>query len=304
MLENLIINNFASGHEPAMKDDHKSFIMMTCQRTLVRSFGESQIKIPLDGSIFHEQFQGTEAYTFLLEIICGLKSKLVGENEIVGQFKSSYKDYVSTPHKCSSLLRIIEKLLKDSKDIRTNYLLGLSQKTYSSIARKHIVGKFKADSVVVMGSGQLAEDLINQFKKKITVYICARNTERVQELSQEHQIEVIPWGDIEKLRSFPFIANSIGFKGTLFDQGFFTPWAAMHTSKLFIDLGSPSAIKTELDYESGVMKLDDVFKEGAVHEDHKKNQIVIARTEMKKIVSKRDEVFKFNTLKKKNFNYV
>src|SRR5690606_16003183 len=116
----------------------------------------------------------------LLEIICGLKSKLLGENEIVGQFKASYHNYASTKNKSTELLRIIEKLFKDAKEIRTDYLLGLCQKTYSSIARKHIVSINKADHVLILGSGQLAEDLINQFKKKVTVFISARNTQKVE----------------------------------------------------------------------------------------------------------------------------
>ncbi len=94
MLEKLIINNFTSGHEPVLSDDHKSFVMKTCQRTLVLSFGECNVSKPQNTEVSHEIYHGTEAYTYLLEIICGLKSKLVGENEIVGQFKTSYKEYV------------------------------------------------------------------------------------------------------------------------------------------------------------------------------------------------------------------
>ncbi len=289
MLDKLVLNNFESGFEPEINPAHKTFVMSTCQRTIVLNFDHN----PFDS---HEltnktHLSGNEAYEFLLEIICGLQSKLVGENEIVNQFKAAYQEYVNASQKCSNLLSIIEKLFKDAKEIRTNYLIGLSQKTYSSIARKHIVNKFNADSVLILGSGQLAEDLINQFKKKITVYISARNTEKVLELAKKHNVEIIPWGYHENLLKFPFIANSIGFKGVLFNQDFFKDWALRHDQKLFVDLGSPSAVDTDFTYGDGVMKLDDVFKEGAIHETQKLNQVDKARRAMKGIVEKRNQVF-------------
>lgn len=308
MLEQLKLNNFNSGFDPALSND-KSFVMKTCQRTIVLSYDHNPLEQINDADI-HEYLEGKDAYSFLLEIICGLKSKLVGENEIVGQFKDAYKEYVSQDEKCSKLLQIIEKLFKDAKEVRTKYLLGLTQKTYSSIARKHIVSKHKADSVLILGSGHLAEDLINQFKKKTNVYISARNTERVQELAKLHGLTIVPWGDTSKFLDFPFIANSIGFKGVLLDEIFFQDWIQKHERKLFVDLGSPSAIQTDFSYNQGVMKLDDVFGEGAIHETHKKNQIEIARTAMEGIVTKRQEVFRKKTSnnnytpKKANLAYV
>jgi glutamyl-tRNA reductase len=291
MLDNLVLHNFPSGYEPQLKPGMNPFIMSTCQRTLIVHYGKDPM-LPITAGEKFECKIGNDAYAYLLEIICGLKSKMVGENEIVGQFKQAYKSYVQYDQKNSKLLAIIEKLFKDAKEIRSNYLLGLSQKTYSSIARKHIVSKHKADSVLILGSGQLAEDLINQFKKKINVFISARNQEKVLELASEHNIEIIPWGDEEMLKKFPYIANSIGFKGTLLDEDFFHRWSRKHDRKLFVDLGSPSAIETQLNYNQGVMKLDDVFEEGAVHETHKKQQIEKARMALDGIVEKRHRVFK------------
>lgn len=291
MLEQLVLNNFESGFTPSLEASESAFVMSTCQRTLVLNYNHNPFQnLNLDTQ--NANLTGNDAYTYLLEIICGLKSKLVGENEIVGQFKTAYQDYVKKEKKCSNLLVIIEKLFKDAKEIRTNYLIGLSQKTYSSIARKHIVNKFQAETVLIIGSGQLAEDLINQFKKKTKVYISARNTEKVKELAKLHKVEIVPWGYHESLLRFPFIANSIGFNGVLFNEDFFSDWAKRHDRKLFVDLGSPSAVQTYFNYSEGVMKLDDVFKEGAIHETQKINQVELARKAMVGIVENRSQVFK------------
>ncbi len=299
MLEQLVLNNFYSGFDHDLDSHAHHFVLETCQRTLILSRNDNKLQDKNEEG--QETLLGLEAYSFLLEVICGLQSKLVGENEIVSQFKDAYQKYVSSDQKDSQLLVIIEKLFKDAKEIRTNYLLGLTQKTYSSIARKHIINKHDADSVLILGSGQLAEDLINQFKKKTTVFISARNTEKVQKLARVHNVEIIPWGYHANLLKFPYIANSIGFKGVLFNEDFFSDWNQRHDKKLFVDLGSPSAVQTSMNYEQGVMKLEHVFQEGAIHETQKLNQIDKARTAMKSIAEKRQKVFAKKKLQKQSF---
>lgn len=293
MLNSLVLNNFYSSFDYSPYVSNSDFVLATCQRTLIlstqaRSFESDEFD---KNNFGHQELQGLEAYSFLLEIICGLQSKLQGENEIVNQFKTAYKNYLASNNRCSHILQVVEKLFKDAKEIRTNYLLGLTQKTYSSIARKHIVNKFKSDTVLILGSGSLAEDLINQFKKKATVFLSARNTKKVQQLAKLHNIEIVPWGYHESLLKFPFIANSIGFDGVLFNEEFFKDWSLRHDSKLFVDLGSPSAVQTKLNYDQGVMKLDDVFKEGAIHETSKLRQIEKAKVAMKETAQKRQLVF-------------
>lgn len=292
MLESLVLNNFPSGYGVSHLDGEEHFVMQTCQRTLILSFDNNPFA---DVEAEHAlSLSGQEAYTYLLEVICGLKSQLLGENEIVGQFKTAYKQYTNQENISTKLLLIIEKLFKDAKEIRSKYLLGLSQKTYASIARKQI-SKRKADRVLIIGSGQLAEDLINQFKKKAEVVLCARNQEKVEELKREHGIESIDWVNLKEVEDFSFIVNSIGFDGTLFDNDFFDAWRAKHESKLFIDLGSPSILETEYGMDEGVMHLQDIFQEGAIHESHKKQQIKKARQATEGIAARRLELLKAKT---------
>jgi len=308
MLDSLVLNNFPSGYKPALRSPNSGvFILMTCQRTLVLSYKSSPLS-PADKLQKHETLTGASAYTFLLEITCGLQSKLIGENEIVGQFKTAYKNYVASENINSHLLIVIEKLFKDTKEIRTKYLVGLSQKTYSSITRKQIVGMYKAKKVLILGSGSLAEDLINQFKKKIDVYICARSSERVSKLVRDHGIQSIPWKDFNALSSFPYIANSIGCEHVILNEDFFQSWEKNHKNKLFVDLGSPSVINTQLSLSQGVMRLDDIFKEGAIHESHKKLQIEKAISALNNIVEKRHRLLKdklnSQMIYNQNFAYV
>lgn len=293
MLTGLKLWNFTSGTLQNEELMPHAFVLRTCQRTLVLAFDAypfHHTELPK-----HELVEGTDAYLFLLETICGLKSKLIGENEIVGQFKEAYQIYTASTLKDTKLLMILEKLFKDAKDIRTQYLIGISQKTYASLTRRHLVGKAHAEHIVVVGSGAMAEDLINQFKKKARVSICARNRARVKELAATHNLSIIPWEDFATLRNYPFIANTVGISEILFDEAFFSDWTA-HSRRLFVDLGSPSSIATKLGTSEGVVRLDDIFREGAIVEEQKENQIALAKAAMVSITLKRKELFeqKFN----------
>ena len=288
MLTCLKLWNFSSGtlHDEELMSN--AFILRTCQRTLVLAY--DLFPFHNDNLPKHELVIGSDAYLFLLETICGLKSKLIGENEIVGQFKEAYKIYASSTLKDTKLLLILEKLFKDAKDIRTQYLIGISQKTYASLTRRHLIQKSRAPHIVVIGSGAMAEDLINQFKKKAEVSICARNSAKAQELAKTHSLNVIPWEERSRLVEEPFIANTVGTDHILFNQEFFLAWS-QQAHRLFVDLGSPSSIRTSLTFAEGVVRLEDIFNEGAIVEGQKQAQIALAKAAMLSLVIKRQALF-------------
>lgn len=281
MLHGLTLWNFPAGSSAPLDLAPGSFVLSTCQRTLVLAMNHDPVKSP-ESMPHHELVTGEAAYLYLLETICGLKSKLIGENEIVGQFKEAYKIYASTTLKDTKLLTVLEKLFKDAKDIRTQYLIGISQKTYASLTRRHFQ-RARALHVVIVGSGMLAEDLINQLKKKVRVSLCARNSARATELARLHGISVIPWESRHELTSESYIANTVGADEVLFGEDFFSQWE----KGLFVDLGSPSVIQTTMGVSDGVIRLQDIFDEGAVVETQKEQQINLAREAMITITHKR-----------------
>ncbi len=293
MLDKLHLYNFSNDFEFLGQCElSQSFVLKTCQRTLVLSYDCDPFEnIQLKHK--YESHRGENAYCFLLETICGLKSKLLGENEIVSQFKCAYKDYIEKNQRNSRLMRVLEKLFKDSKEIRSRYLIGISQKTYSSITRKILIQQHKADCVLIIGSGNLAEDLINQLKKKCPIYISARNTQRVRELCETHSLESLPWMHFDLYAKFSHIANTIGANIQLFQPDFFTKWSSNNKEhKAFIDLGSPSVVHSSLSQEDGLYRLENIFDEGAVHEKDKRSKIKKATEAIDSIVEKRSSLLK------------
>lgn len=295
MVSSLNLWNFPTASTLSVEHPQNAFILQTCQRTIVVSYEQRPFEhhpLPL-----HEKAEGQDAYLYMLETICGLKSKLVGENEIVGQFKEAYKGFAQTPERDSRLLLVLEKLFKDAKEIRTEHLIGIGQKTYAHLTRRHFSGKIKNAPILILGSGQLAEDLINQFKKRTEIVLCARNNVRAQELAEIHGCRLLPWEDKAQWLNFAFIANTIGFEGVMLDENFFSAWKAAHPERLLVDLGSPSCLQTTLTRDDGVLRLEDIFAEGALMEDQKRSKIQTAQRAMLDIVQRRARWLEEKSLK-------
>jgi glutamyl-tRNA reductase len=301
MLEKLVIYNFIP--RVPSSDSLKSlfgdryFILKTCKRELVVGFSEdsndSVFKKLLQDSSFFEMscFSGPAAYQFLLEIICGLHSEIIAEHEIVKQFKDAYAIYRELKMRDTRLMKVIERLFMDSKDIRTKFLTKLGTNSYASLSRQLIFQNEKPQKVLIIGSGNLATDLINQLNGKVELFLSARNSESAQLLCQQFQIQNVAWKDYERWQTFDYIANTIGAPITLFDSTFFDVWQKLSSGKCFIDLGYPSVIETTLDSNSGVYRLPDVVAVASSKNIQKNDLINDAMSAIKALKEHRKEFF-------------
>lgn len=268
MLNSLQVINLPANFEDPKDLEDGIFVMKTCQRTLI---------IGMDQNILNGNFQylkGDSAYQFLLEVICGIHSELIGETEIVAQFKQALAAYLKMSGRNPAIVKLLEKLLQDGKYLRTEYMQGIGQKTYALIAKTLIYSRKHIESVLILGSGQLAKDLINQFRKRIPVYLSARNQDSVAEFAANFQVEVIPWLDENRYRSFSHIINTIGCDETLLGSDFLWSWhQSTHHSRLLIDLGVPSPIAFDAAIEEDIIRLKEILEEAAVRDCQKIDKI-------------------------------
>ncbi|MBT3983251.1 MAG: hypothetical protein HOE90_17995 [Bacteriovoracaceae bacterium] len=266
--------------------------MKTCQRTIVLQHSWSEADTPVEQEPSIQKYCGKDAYIFMLEVICGLQSHVLAENEITSQFKKSFLEYIKSDHKNPLLIKIMEKLLKDAKEVRTKHLIGLGHNTYAGLTRSIMERKNKLESILILGSGDLAIDLCYQFKKKYDVYISARNPEKVKTLCLEHGVKAVPWMDAKEYCNFSHMANTLGGNQVLLDHSFFKSWAASHNkNNILVDLSSPSTIDTSFSLGEGVFRLEDLFSLGATKNKDKMDKISQARDYMKKLAQHRDLSF-------------
>jgi glutamyl-tRNA reductase len=272
------------------------FVLKTCQRTLILGFGQLPFYHLEDQNDIRDMYNGDQAYIFLLETICGLKSEVLAEYEVVGQFKEAYQSYALLPFRKTQLLTLLEKLFQDGKKVRTEHLTEIGQLSYAGIARKLIYSAGNASDVLITGSGCLAVDLIKLLKKKHRVFLTARDTEKVAALAMEHSIEMLAWRDYSIYKKFPAIVNTIGTEEIIFGENFFSNWNQpsplnVSDSKLFIDLGSPSVINTSLSEAQGVLRLEDIFRHSAQMNIEKMEKIRRAKEFIVKQCLRRRETF-------------
>jgi glutamyl-tRNA reductase len=100
-----------------------------------------------------QTYFGRDAYQFLLEVICGLHSPLVGENAVMGQFRQ-FRNAAQFPNTAwgKFLRKVTTDVLVDARQVRHRHLEGLGSQSYGSLIRKHLKGQ---SSVAVLGAGSL-----------------------------------------------------------------------------------------------------------------------------------------------------
>ncbi len=131
-----------------------------------------------------EIYRGGESYRFLLEVICGLNSPLLGETAVLGQFRE-FVAHAKLPGTLwgAFLRQLISNLLVDAKRLRHEHLQGLGSQSYGSLVRQHLKG---VPSVALLGGGQLAREILPWLIGKTHVRLFYRSYPHAQELLADY----------------------------------------------------------------------------------------------------------------------
>jgi len=128
-------------------------VWATCLRSIALSFA-SESSFSGHAPERTEIYKGEEAYQFLLEIICGLHSPILGETEVFGQFKNFAESWMKNEPLSRNM---VQSLFSDAKKVRKNHLSGLGSQSYGSWVRRRLE---KTSPVHILGSGQLTQDVL------------------------------------------------------------------------------------------------------------------------------------------------
>ena len=176
MLNDLVIVNLRANSTEAMPSALTNLQWQTCLRRIVFLH-----RSELEPRISSEIYFGREAYQFLLEVICGLHSPLVGENAVMGQFRKFRAAAVFPDTAWGKFLRdLTTDLLVDARQVRHHHLQNLGSQSYGSLIRKHLKGQ---SSVAVLGAGSLAREIVPWLTDARVFY---RNWQHARDLHDEH----------------------------------------------------------------------------------------------------------------------
>jgi len=180
-LSDLVALNRNSPSAPADALLPEACAVKTCLREVrIATLPSDSRPAPMEAhAAGYESYSGADAYRFLLQLACGLESEIAGETEILGQIKQSWRDY-ETAHaaEARALRPWMQRLLQDTKEVRTEFVVGLGSATYGSLVRR-LLGGSLAGPTLLIGAGQLAETIL-PFLDTGEVLVWNRSRERAE----------------------------------------------------------------------------------------------------------------------------
>jgi glutamyl-tRNA reductase len=126
-------------------------------------------RIPFETGVLTD----ADAYALLLEVVCGLRSPLIGETEVQAQFKEFLAS--AAAHDNRWLKRLGQRVLGDAKRIRHKHLQGFGAHSYGRLTARHLIGT----RVAVVGTGALAAEVVQAAPVEALVDVWGRSSERV-----------------------------------------------------------------------------------------------------------------------------
>ncbi len=142
----------------------------------------------------HEQFMssvyskyGTDAVKHLLSVVSSLDSMVIGENEITGQIKESYRKAVECGTTGTILNKLFHRAFTTSKKIRNETDISKNPLSMASIAveqAKNIFPNLSSRSALLIGAGEMGELILKylvkeNLKKIVLANRTSENAERI-----------------------------------------------------------------------------------------------------------------------------
>ena len=182
------------------------FAISTCNRTEVYLVAEPG----LAKNIFKEtiNFFGTkgipsksfyflfnqDALIHMCKVASGIDSQVLGEQEILGQFKKAIKIAKNNNIAKPKLLSYTKKVIEIVKRVRTKTDIGLNPLSVSGLSLnlvKNIFEDPQSQNILVLGAGSLAHAIIDELIKKGITNISAVNRS-IKKITITDGFEIIP----------------------------------------------------------------------------------------------------------------
>ena len=178
MSESVAVINAKPGRDFAAQFP-RAFVWKTCLREIA-ILDSRQIR-PEDLSADDQVHLREDGYAFLLEVICGLHSPILGETEVLGQFKKFAQRAQDSPGwRCTAPW--IQRLIADAKRVRTHHLTGLGGRSYGQLARTRLE---HCSRILVLGAGHLTGETLPWLEEKRVEVFC-RRPESATHLLERH----------------------------------------------------------------------------------------------------------------------
>jgi len=207
-----------------------------------------------------------EAVKHAFRVASGLDSMVLGEPQILGQFKQSVKIAQEAGTLGTNLHKLFQRTFEVAKEVRTNTDIGSSSISMAAAAVKlaqRIFGDIKGQKVLFIGAGEMIELCADHFaaQKPKSMTVANRTIERGTELAEKIQFQggnakAILLQDLpDHFADFDIVITSTASQLPIVGLGMVERAikARRHRPMFMVDLAVPRDIEPE------VTQLDDVF---------------------------------------------
>ena len=202
-----------------------------------------------------------EAVKHAFRVASGLDSMVLGEPQILGQFKQSVKIAQDAGTLGTLLHKLFQRTFEVAKEVRTNTDIGGSSISMAAAAVKlaqRIFGDISQQKVLFIGAGEMIELCADHFaaQKPKSMLVANRTLERGNNLAQKIGGNAILLNDLaSRFAEFDIVITSTASQLPIVGLGMVerAVKARRHRPIFMVDLAVPRDIEPE------VAALDDVF---------------------------------------------
>jgi len=239
----------------------------------------------LDHSLYRHR--DVQAVRHLFRVAGGLDSMLLGEAEILGQLRDSYR--VALDHGATGpvLNRMFQNALEVGKRIRTETEVGTRPVSVAFAGVKlaeRIFGKLDTHRALIIGAGTTSEQVVRHLCDRgiKQLRVINRTTRNAEDLASRFGGEVVPWDNLEQALEWPdLIVTSISGSEPVLTRTILERAMASRGNRalLLIDLGVPRNVSANADglYNTYLYNIDDLTE--IVEQNKKAREAEIPKAE-------------------------
>ena len=247
-------------------------ILSTCNRTEIYVHSSHAEPIVDWLAAYHKlKLANVQPYTYTLandeavkhafRVASGLDSMVLGEPQILGQFKQSVKIAQEAGTLGTNLHKLFQRTFEVAKEVRTNTDIGGSSISMAAAAVKlaqRIFGDIKDQKVLFIGAGEMIALCADHFaaQKPKSMTVANRTLERGTELAEKIDGKSILLQDLpDHFADFDIVITSTASQLPIVGLGMVERAikARKHRPMFMVDLAVPRDVEPE------VAQLDDVF---------------------------------------------
>lgn len=201
---------------------------------------------------------GDDAVVHLYRIAAGLESPILGEQEILTQFRQTLVEAEEAGRVGGLLARLLESAVSVGRQAR-EVLPGSPHNSMAAVAAQVVGG---ADRVAVLGSGIMATAVVEGLlllPAPPPITVVARNPEKV---ADRQGVEVLPFEHARSvIGTFPAVISATSAKKRLIDDGDLSAAvSARRTPLQLVDMAMPPDFRPSADDDITYVSIDDLAR--------------------------------------------